>query len=175
MQQPATQVPTHPSAPTRSASWVFGHTEPDADRPMPAVPTAVLLVAAHGGAGISTLVALDDELAAASGWPPSEVRPVVVVCRSHAAGLIAAGRLLEAHRIITPLGVLVVADAPGHLPVALHRRLRLLAGVAPQVWRLPWVEAWRRSPAAGPVPPAVRKVLDQVLDAAEYHRLSMGA
>jgi hypothetical protein len=157
-----------------AAAWLFGPARAaGGESPLP--DRRVLLTAAHGGAGISTLAGLDEELAAGSGWPPSEVRPVVVVCRSHAAGLIAAGRLLEAHRTNPPLGVLVVADAPGHLPMALHRRLRLLAGVAPQVWRLPWVEAWRRSPAAGPVPPAVRKVLDQVLAAAEYHRLSMGA
>jgi hypothetical protein len=157
-----------------AAAWLFGPARAaGGESPLP--DRRVLLTAAHGGAGVSTLAGLDDEFAAASGWPPPEARPVVVVCRSHAAGLIAAGRLLEAHRIIPPLGVLVVADAPGHLPVALHRRLRLLAGVAPQVWRLPWVEAWRRNPATGPVPPAARKVLDQVLAAAEYHRLSIGA
>lgn len=175
MQEPVTTpAPTHPQRPTQAASWIFGPAEPVTGQRMRPAHEA-LLVGAHGGAAQSTLLRLDERFTAESAWPHPAAGPVVIVCRSHAAGLIAAGRLLDAHRGTPPLGVLVVADAPGHLPVSLHRRLRLLAGVAPQVWRLPWVEAWRRRPVAGGAPPAVRKVLDQVLAAAELHRHSMGA
>lgn len=176
IQEPAIppSAPTHPERPTRAVSWVFGPAEPvTAQRMQPG--RGALLVAAHGGAGQSTLVRLDERFVAESAWPRLGVGPVVVVCRSHAAGLIAAGRLLDAHRDSPPLGVLVIADAPGHLPVALRRRVRLLAGVAPQLWRLPWVEAWRRRPAAGPTPLTVRRVLDRVLAAADPHHLSIGA
>lgn len=176
MQEPALppSARTHPERPTQAAAWIFGPAEPvGVQRRQP--DRGALLVAAHGGAGQSTLVRLDERFAAESTWPRPGAGPVVVVCRSHAAGLIAAGRLLDAHRDSPPLGVLVIADAPGHLPVALRRRLRLLAGVAPRLWRLPWVEAWRRRPAAGPTPLTVRKVLDQVLSAADPHHPSTGA
>lgn len=172
MRQASTDVGSPNGSPTSTAtSWLFGPKQLVTDVPV----SGPVLVGAHRGAGLTTLVTLDGTWSAESRWLIGDQRPVVVVCRSHAAGLIAAGRLLDVHRDIPPLGVLVVADAPGHLPVALQRRLRLLAGVAPQVWRLPWVEAWRRRPVAGPAPPAVRKVLDQVLASADLHRLSMGA
>ena len=126
-------------------------------------------MAAHGGSGTSTLAGLHPGLAESAGWPgewPGDASvPVVVVCRSNTGGLIAAGRLLDAHRDLPTLGVLVVADAPGRLPLPLARRVRLLEGIT-VVWRIPWVEDWRRRGPSVPAPTGVTRVLEQVAAAA---------
>jgi len=127
---------------------------PAGPRPPVRVATAAedaLLVSAHGGSGASTLAGLHPGLVEATEWSGNWSVPVVVVCRSNAAGSVAAGRLLEDHREAPALGALVVADAPGRLPVALARRVRLLGGVTVG-WRVPWVETWRRRGPAGPAP-----------------------
>lgn len=121
-----------------------------------------MLVSAHGGSGSSTLAGLHPGLVEATGWSGEWSVPIVVVCRADAAGLVAAGRLLEDHREVPAIGALVVADAAGHLPVALARRVRLLGGVT-VVWRVPWVETWRRRGPAGPAPAGVARVLERVV------------
>lgn len=120
-----------------------------------------MLLAAHGGSGASTLAGAHPGLVEAAEWPVDESVPVVIVCRSNAGGLVAAGRLLDAHRDLPALGVLVVADAAGRLPVPLARRVRLLEGLT-VVWLVPWVEDWRRRGASVPAPAGVTRVLDRV-------------
>jgi hypothetical protein len=73
---------------------------------------------------------------------------VLLVARSHAAGLCAAqaaARQWAAGVLphVRLLGLVVVADAPGKLPKPLRDLLRLISGGVPQVWELPWVEALR--------------------------------
>ncbi len=101
----------------------------------------------HGGAGTSTLsqaVPGGIEIREDPSWPAF---PVVAVCRSHATGLEAAQRWAAA-QALTPTvvlaGLVVVADAPGRLPRSLETVIRLVTGGYPRVWRLPWIEEWRR-------------------------------
>ena len=66
------------------------------------------------------------------------------------------------------LGLIVVADAPGRLPrplAALVRSLRA-GDQLPQVWRAPWVEAWRlgERPTTQNTPPAYRRLLADLYD-----------
>jgi len=121
----------------------------------------------HGGAGVSTLAALLPGGAHAHRcWPdPAHGGPraVVLVCRTHLAGLerardaarqwassdVPAGLLLG--------GAVAVADAPGRLPRPQSEALRLLAGVVPRLWTVPWIEDLRAVGSAGelPMPPAL--------------------
>ncbi|MFJ6655729.1 hypothetical protein ACIQNG_05100 [Streptomyces sp. NPDC091377] len=84
-------------------------------------------------------------------WPDparGEPRRVVLVGRTHAGGLRSVSRALaaleEGHapRGLDLLCVVLVADAPGLLPLALLRRIRVIRSVA-RVHRVPWIPAWR--------------------------------
>jgi hypothetical protein len=106
-------------------------------------------------------------------WPNPRAghpRAVVIVCRSHAAGLAAAKRRLAqfaAHgpaAELTLLGLLVVADAPGRLPRELRRQLRVISAITPKIWELPWVEAWRFGEREIPKP--VAATLAEIVNAA---------
>ena len=110
------------------------------------------VVGVHGGAGESTLAALDPTWAAGDhGWPqlPSGDRArVVLVARSSMYGLqraqLAATQWasgLVPH--IELLGLVVVADAPGRLPRPLRDFLQVIQGGVPRTWQVPWVDAWR--------------------------------
>lgn len=139
-------------------------------RRTPAVPALAWWLGAHGGAGESTLAEyLPGSRAADHAWPtsadPSSPAPVVLVCRSHARGLRAAQRALTdwasgAVPGVELLGLVVVADAPQRLPKPLRDLSRLVAGGAPRVWHLPWIEAARYAPAeATTSPPAPARAL----------------
>ncbi|WP_395575272.1 DUF6668 family protein [Streptomyces sp. BK79] len=128
---PGTPPPTEPYAPSpdraRRFSWV----------------------GVHGGAGVSTLSAVYGGHDCGRDWPgPGEPPSVLLVARTHAAGLAAAERAVAAFRSgRVPPGldldsVVLVADAPGRLPRPLARRVRLLEA-AVDVHRVPWVPAWR--------------------------------
>ncbi|MEU7314812.1 DUF6668 family protein [Streptomyces sp. NPDC007083] len=171
---PAPQWQPQPAAPTAP--------EPAVRRPAPratphpalaqvAVPGAtapgggaVSWVGAHGGAGTSTLA----ELAGGSDLErrlpdPAQGEPgrVLLVARTHASGLRAASRALEAlHSGRHPAGVellavVLVADAPGRLPLHLMQRIRVLRSVA-DVHRVPWIPAWRGDKRPSALPKSVR-------------------
>lgn len=119
----------------------------------------------HGGAGVSTLRTLvPGGLDAQRRWPAGGwggPKVVVLVCRTHASGLarardaarqFAAGDVPRSLRL---MGVVAVADSPGRLSRPQRQALRLLSGVTPRVWQLPWVEILRAVPSpAGLVEPA---------------------
>jgi hypothetical protein len=84
-------------------------------------------------------------------WPdPSrgEPRRVVLVGRTSARGLRAVSQALgslhdgRAPQGLELLAVVLVADAPGRLPLGLLRRVRVLRS-ATRVQRVPWIPAWR--------------------------------
>lgn len=130
-------------------------------------------VGAHGGSGESTLASLDEQWQAAGRcWPtpsmPGVVASCVLVARTHADGLMAAQRALQqwsasaAGPGVQLLGLVLVADAPGKLPVPLRDLVKVISGGAPRVWEVPWVEAWRFGNPEEHVPRAVARIVKQI-------------
>jgi hypothetical protein len=93
---------------------------------------------------------------------------VIVVARTSHAGLRAAQLALTewASRSVPVnlLGLITIADAPGRLPKSLRDFSQVVAGGAPHVWRLPWVESWRLGQAVtlGDAPAPIRTAVDAI-------------
>ncbi|WP_217170222.1 DUF6668 family protein [Streptomyces sp. AC512_CC834] len=133
--------------------WIRGPVtvpEPPAPEPPPAsLARHHSWVGTHGGAGVSTLAAVYGGHDCGRRWPgPADPPSVLLVARTHAAGLVAVARGVEDFRRgRAPAGVdldsvVLVADAPGRLPRPLAQRVRLLESTV-DVHRVPWVPAWR--------------------------------
>lgn len=138
--------------------------------------STVWLVGAHGGAGVSTLAKLGDRFADANKrWPQGPNANCVVVARTSAHGLLAARSVLSqwaaggagSARLI---GLILIDDAPGRLPRPLRDLARVVAGGAPQTWRIAWNQAWRcGEPVSndGPsTPPATQRIIAELLNIA---------
>ncbi|MEU8601021.1 DUF6668 family protein [Streptomyces parvulus] len=147
---PATGAPPAPDMPPAPGAPL-----PPAQAPAPVQAPAAAhapgfsWIGAHGGAGVSTLAGVYGGRDCGQNWPgPGDPPSVLLVARTHAAGLTAAGRAVEEFRLgRAPAGVrldavVLVADAPGRLPRPLAQRVRLLES-AVDVHRVPWVPAWR--------------------------------
>jgi len=131
-------------------------------------------VGAHGGAGESTLEQLlDGSAAAGHAWPvmPDVDAPTpraVLVARTHASGLRSAQQAATEWAAglvdIDLVGLVLIADAPGRLPLVLRDFAHVVCGGVPRSWRLPWVQAWRAGEplSADTVPRDVGRVLDDV-------------
>lgn len=115
---------------------------------------AVWLVGAHGGAGEECLARLDEGWKPARhawrcGPSPQEPAVCVLVARTHTKGLDAAQRALTQWASgslgdsVQLLGLALVADAPGRLPRPLRELCGHVAGGAPRLWRVGWVNQWR--------------------------------
>jgi hypothetical protein len=130
-------------------------------RPTVAGPVAgVVLLAAHGGAGVSSL--LRAGLAAAGAvdgqrrWPAAG--PVLLVARTSTAGLERARDLARQHAsgLIGPhtelIGLVLVADAPGRLPARIGALADLTSGGFARCWQVPWLTEWRLAAATEPLP-----------------------
>ncbi|MFH9175872.1 DUF6668 family protein [Streptomyces albogriseolus] len=134
--------------------WLRGPvTAPEADPPGPAPARAAARrfswLGLHGGAGVSTLAAVYGGHDCGRSWPgPDAPRSVLLVARTHAAGLDAVPSAVETFRRgEAPHGldldaVVLVADAPGRLPRPLAHRVRLIEPLI-DVYRVPWVPDWR--------------------------------
>jgi hypothetical protein len=122
----------------------------------------------HGGSGASTLASFVPGGAEAHRWwpDPSFGGPsaVLLVCRTHLAGLEqardAAGQWAASD---VPAGLLLagavaVADAPGKVSRAQAEALRMLDGVVPRLWQVPWLDDLRCLPTGDslPLPPALQ-------------------
>lgn len=133
---------------------------------------ALWVVGAHGGAGESSLAALDSDWAAADhAWPlsPNGATHVVLTARTSATGLRAAQNAathwaagLDAE--VRLVGLVLIADAPGRLPRALREYAQVVAGGVPRTWHLPWIERWRlgEPPDPASVPREVRKLTEDL-------------
>ncbi|MDX2938954.1 DUF6668 family protein [Streptomyces ipomoeae] len=117
-------------------------------------------VATHGGAGSTTLATVFGGHDAGRNWPrPEHGEPgsVLLVGRTHAAGLDAVSHTLDIFRRgDAPPGldldaIVLVADAPGRLPRQLVQRVKVISSVI-DVYRVPWVPAWRTGDLNGPLP-----------------------
>lgn len=160
----ATDTPAEPSrvvaAPVPAGSLTAQVEEP------PAHPATFVWVAAHGGAGVSSLASASEAgLALSQRWPAPALgwpRRAVVVCRSNAAGYTAAGRLIQEWASgsvpdqVTVSALVVMADSPVKPTRLLRARLHELSGAVPQVLTVPWIAAWRDTPYSAN--PAVTKV-----------------
>lgn len=121
-------------------------------RPEQTLTPGIGWVNAHGGAGTSTLAKVFGGVDVGQAWPDvSEGQPsrIMLVARTHAAGLQAASRVMDALRAgqhpvdIQLLALVLVADAPGRLPAVLSRRVRVLRSAA-RTFSVPWIPAWRQ-------------------------------
>ncbi|MFF8104043.1 DUF6668 family protein [Streptomyces sp. NPDC014986] len=143
--------------------WIRGPVAvPEAAPPGPAHPRAAARrfswVGLHGGAGVSTLAAVYGGHDGGRAWPgPADPRSVLLVARTHAAGLDAVVPAVEVFRRgEAPHGlgleaVVLVADAPGRLPRPLAQRVRLIGSVI-DAYRVPWVSEWRLGDLSGRPP-----------------------
>ncbi|MFF3909300.1 DUF6668 family protein [Streptomyces sp. NPDC001848] len=131
-----------------------------------ASPRRCAWVATHGGAGVSTLATVFGGFDAGRRWPrPDQGEPtsVLLVARTHAAGLGSAQRYLDVFRRgEAPPGlalgaVVLVADAPGRLPRPLAQRVRAIESMT-GVHRVPWVSAWRTGDLGGRPPRALDRL-----------------
>lgn len=115
---------------------------------------------AHGGAGETTLAAMDP-----NGWEAGHAWPlhpagshVVVVARETATGLQAATnarKSIAAGAVpgVTLLGLVTIAAAPGKTPPTITQRLRLLEKAYPRTRRIPWRPELITAPDPQEVPP----------------------
>jgi hypothetical protein len=156
-----------------------GSVQPPADGLLPGPPVGApggwWWLGCHGGAGVDTvLTAAGGGTDAGGYWPVpawGAAHPVVLVARTHVAGLTAAqraGQQWAAGAVpagVELLGLAVVADAPGRLPGPLRELLGLVAAGVPRLWRLPWVDAWRYgAPHEHPVPRPYRALARDLAD-----------
>lgn len=135
------------------------------DSSNPNALTARWLLGVHGGAGVSSLVRAGvPGVDADRVWPGSGL--VVLVARRTAWGLEWARDAARQHASghvapdVALVGLVVIADAPGHAPRRITRFLDLVASAFSRVWEVPWVEEWRLASHDEPlpIPPAVRQL-----------------
>ncbi|MFF6998043.1 DUF6668 family protein [Streptomyces sp. NPDC008313] len=168
MQGMAAQGPSGPGAPSGPEIWIRGpvggpgvqQQEPEGAAHVTVTARRFSWIATHGGAGTSTLAAVFGGHDAGRDWPrPEQGDPasVLLVARTHASGLDAASHTLDIFRRgDAPPGldldaIVLVADAPGRLPRQLAQRIKVIASVI-DVYRVPWVPAWRTGDLAAPPP-----------------------
>lgn len=132
-------------------------------------------VGAHGGAGVDVLTRLVPGTSSAGRyWPAPDTGEAacVVVCRSNAAGLAAAqvamtqwaaGAAPAGTRLV---GLVISADTDRKQPKPLRELQARVAGGAPRVWHLPWVEAWREQivPSLDAAPRSVISAVRDLVD-----------
>lgn len=157
-----------PTTPVPEGVW--GH---QPSRPKPARGRSrddIGWVKAHGGAGATSMVELFGGVDVGARWPEpgrGEPRRVVLVGRTSESGLRsvsqALGALKEGHapQGIDLLCVVLIADAPGMLPLSLLRRIRVIRSVV-RVHRVPWIPAWRVGNRPQNLPKQVVRLADVV-------------
>jgi hypothetical protein len=115
----------------------------------PVEDARLYVVAAHGGAGASTIAALVGGYDVGTAWPGTFTPvPTVLCARTSALALTAARNAIKDWAAggvptIDLLGLVLIADAPGRLPRELRRLVDRIKGAPPQLWPVPWHTPWR--------------------------------
>jgi hypothetical protein len=158
--QPALGAPAPASSPVPAPGPPApgGAAGPGAPVTAAPAPRRFSWLGAHGGAGVTTLAAVFGGHDCGRDWPsPGDPQSLLLVARTHAAGLAAVLHVLEIFRRgEAPHGldldaVVLVPDAPGRLPRPLAQHVKLVESVI-DVYRVPWVPAWRLGDLDGGVP-----------------------
>lgn len=119
----------------------------------PGQPIPVSVLGAHGGAGTTTIARLLGASDRGLCWPEvGDGHPprALVAARTHASGLLAAQRLVAAWRAgrcatgTYLVGVVLVPDVPGIVPVQISRQISDLVSIIP-AYRMPWLPNMRLS------------------------------
>jgi len=146
-----TSVPSPTAPPWRVDGPVPLTPHPSQAGPRPLSAPGVSWVAAHGGAGASTLAKVLGGADLGCHWPDvtcGHPARILLVARTDVQGLRAAARSLNAvHEGRHPagmglVGLVLVADLPGRLPRELRSMIRELRSKVP-TWRVSWVPQWR--------------------------------
>jgi hypothetical protein len=128
---------------------------------------------------VSSLVEVFGGVDVGARWPDprrGEPRRVVLVGRTSARGLRSVSQALgalkegRAPQGVDLVAVVLVADAPGRLPLTLLRRIRVLRSVA-RVQRVPWIAAWR----LGGTPKVLPRQLGKLAELVGSEQYSEGA
>lgn len=173
----ASVLPTEPTSVPATGPTLPQHgvPAPDAADQLPTRhPTrsaALYVLAAHGGAGASTIASLWNDWAPIEAWPAActDMARVVVVARTNARGLCAAknaarqwasGLVAE----VQVVGLALLADAPGRLPAELRALAKVVAGGYPRTWTIPWMPDWRlgEAPSLGRSPREVHRLVNDL-------------
>jgi hypothetical protein len=121
----------------------------------------------HGGSGASTLTRFLPGGTDAHRWWPDPIfggpSAVILVCRTHLFGLDRARDAAtqwaasDVPEGLLLAGAVAVADAPGRLDRPQSEALRLLEGIVPRLWTVPWLDELRcLAPGENlPLPPAL--------------------
>lgn len=146
-----------------------------------AAEKSVSWVGAHGGAGATTFAGALGGVDVGHAWPDvTEGHPgdMLLLARTHLSGLQAASKTLDALRTgkhpvgLNLLALVLVADAPGRLPVELWRRVRVMRSVVGTI-SVPWIAEWRVGRPASKAPRAVMQLaalIPKSSTAPEAHR-----
>lgn len=153
---------------------------------------AWLFVAAHGGSGAGLLARMSWQpyeqsvsaggpadhrpeygIDAGTAWPDPRLEPTpyaVIVCRTTMAGLArardAAAQYLSGHAPpgLRLLGLVTVADQPGHDPRPIAAARGLLTGAYPKAWHIPYVPEYRLlTGLSGEPNPLIHPAIEDVL------------
>lgn len=119
---------------------------------------ACWFVGAHSASGASSAAGfVSGALSSSHRWPVGAEAPVFLVCRSHMRGVRAAQTALRDFATgrldLSIAGLIVVADAPTRKPKEVKMLLKVLSGLVPHIFEVPWIEAFRVSEDFPDVPP----------------------
>lgn len=111
-------------------------------------PPTLWVYGVHGGSGESRIAALCPTWVPTDHAWPAIAGSVLLVARTHAAGLLAAhGAIAHWAAGAVPhvrlVGLVLVADAPGRLPRPLADLQRQVAAGVERSWQIGWSEAER--------------------------------